>query len=383
MPFTGLGSPEMFAALNNAEDVSPTIAFLSPFETPFLDWLGDSGVVATSTKHEFLEEELRPNYLTTGSAIASATANTGITLSDFGDLLTVGTILENTGANPEIMRVESVVGPLSVLVSRAADGGAVGSLASAAQLFVRGGYALEGNDHPSIDVTRPRRRKVVPVGLFHTPIAISGTQLAINALGGVGTGELSKQETNRVREFLRDLEKEVLHGTFVNSTQTLTTYRGIRGLRAEVTSINSSGITASSFAANAHLYLGDALEACFAAGASENEDWGIVAGRGVFRDMSNMNDTKVQDSNEKESFKRLIREYEGPFGKCSLILSRALQPRELYIVPRNRVKVFPLQGRTAQIKNIAATGDSEKRLLIGEYGVEIHHAYAMARLRTT
>ena len=381
MAFSGLGSPEMFAALNNAEDVSPTISFLSPYETPFLDWLGDSGVVATWTKHEFMEEELRPNLLTTGSAINSATANTGITLTDFGDLLTVGTILENPNSTaPEIMRVASVVGPLSVLVSRAADGGAVGSLASGATLFVRGNYALEGDDHPSIDVTRPRRRKTTPVGLFHIPIAISGTQLAINALGGVGTGELSKQETNRVREFLRDLEKEVLHGTFVNSTQTLSTYRGIRGLRAEVTSINST-ITAASFTANPHLYLGDVWEQAFAAGASENEEWGIVAGRGLFRDMSNMNDTKVQDSNEKESFKRLIRDYEGPFGKAQLILSRALQPRELYIVPRNRVKVFPIQGRSAQILNIAKTGDSEKRMLVGEYGVEIHHAYAMARLR--
>jgi hypothetical protein len=379
--FTGLGSPEMFTALNNAEDVSPTIALLAPDEVPFLNWLGDSGIVAASTKHEFLEEELRPNFLTTGSAIASATANTGVTLSDFGDLLTVGTILENTSAAPEIMRVVSVVGAASVLVARAADGGAVGSLASGQQLYVRGNYGVEGDDHPSIDVSRPRRRKVTPVGLFHIPIAISGTQLAINALNV--RNEMGHQEEARIREALRDLEKEVLHGTFVNSTQTLTTYRGLRGLRAEVTSINSSGITASSFAANPHLYLGDVWEQIFAAGASETEDWGVIAGRTTFRSISNMNDNKVQDSNEKESFKRVIRNYAGPFGAATVILSRWLQPNELYIVPRNRVKVFPLQGRTFQIQTMGKTGDSEKKLLVGEYGVEIHHAYAMGRLRTT
>ena len=47
---------------------------LSADETPLLDWIGDPDRFALDTKHDFLEEELRPNYLTTSTAINSAAA---------------------------------------------------------------------------------------------------------------------------------------------------------------------------------------------------------------------------------------------------------------------------------------------------------------------
>jgi hypothetical protein len=228
-------------------------------------------------------------------------------------------------------------------------------------------------------VTRPRRRKTTTVGLFHVPVAISGTQLAVDVLGNVGD-ELDHQQAARLAEALRDLNKEVIRGTAINSTMTASTYRGIRGLRAEVTSINST-ITASSFTADPHLYIGNVMEQAFAAGASPSEDWGIIAGRTFFRDISNMNSNKVQDSNQSELFKRVIRDYTGPFGRATVILDRWVGATELFVVPRGRVKVVPLQSRNFFVKSIADTGDSAKRLVIGEYGVEVHHAYAMARLR--
>lgn len=380
MAFTGLTSDEMFTAANNAEDVSPTIALLSPTETPFLDWIGFNTVTAMSTKHEFLEEELRPNAVVTAGVMASATANTGVQLADFGDLLTVGTILENTNSTPEVMRVVSIAGPTSVLLARGQDAaGTIGSLTSGTTLRVRGAYGLEGDDHPRRDVSRPRRRKTTPIGLFHIPIAISGTQQAIDVLGNV-TDEYEKQKNLRVLEAIRDYEKELIHGNAVNSTQTSTSYRGVRGLRADVTSINST-VVATSFAADPHLYIGNIHEQCFNAGASTTEEWGILAGTTFFRNISDLNTSKVQDSNQSELFKRVIRDYAGPFGNVTVMLSRWLAPTELYLVPRNRIKPVVLQGRSFQHLEMGRTGDSRQGLIVGEYGVEIHHAYAMARLR--
>ena len=51
----GAGLPEL------AEDVSDVISIVSPFETPLLDVLGDPMRAATSTHHEWLEDELLPN----------------------------------------------------------------------------------------------------------------------------------------------------------------------------------------------------------------------------------------------------------------------------------------------------------------------------------
>lgn len=384
MAFTGYSTHDAFiAGPLNAEDVSPTIALLARDETPLLDWIGDADTFARNTVHEFLEEELRPNYVTTSTAINSATAATGVQLADFGDLLTVGTLLENESAAPEVMQVTSVVGANSVLVSRAFGGGAVGSLAAGAQLFVRGNFALEGADHPGSDVTRPRRRRTTYVGLFHVPIAISGTQLAISANGGsLGNAgnELMHQTNLRIREVLRDLEKEVIRGVVSgNSIGSGTAYRTFNGLRASIGSINST-VTASSFAANPHLYIGDVWEQAFINGASETEDWAVVAGRTYFRNISDMNDSKVEDSNQSEQFKRVIRNYEGPFGRTTVFLSRWLPATSLLLIPRQRVKVVPLQGRAFQVQDIAKTGDSEKRLLVGEYTVEVHHPQAMSQL---
>ncbi len=368
----------------NAEDVSSTIKLLATDETPLLDWLGDPDTFATNTVHEFLEEELRPNYLVNSTAISSDTANTGIRLADFGDLLTVGTVIDletGNGGTTERLQVVSVVGQNSVLVSRNFGSSGVGSLAAGGNLFVAGNYALEGADHPGRDVSRKRRRKTTYVGLFHVPIQISGTQMALNTLGNAGN-EFERQKSMRIREALRDLEKEVVRGVVSgNSIGSNTAYRTFNGLKASIGSINSTVVYAS-FDANPHKYLGDVWEQAYKNGADANEDWGIIAGRSHYRSISNLNDTKVQDSNASEQFKRVIRNYEGPFGRCTVFLSRWIHPEASLLIPRQRVKVVPLQGRAFQILNTAKTGDAENALLVGEYTTEIHHAQAMAQLHT-
>jgi len=44
-----------------SEDVADLIGIISPYETPLLDALGDPMREATSTHHEWLEDELLPN----------------------------------------------------------------------------------------------------------------------------------------------------------------------------------------------------------------------------------------------------------------------------------------------------------------------------------
>lgn len=379
MPFTGLSSHAMFLAGNNAEDVSRTIAMLAQDEVPLLDWLGEPDRFALQTKHEYLEEELRPNYLTTSTAINSATV--GATVADFGDLLTVGTVLEYEGTGGGVIQVTSIVGPSSICFAQNWNGGGhiPNSIAPGVQLFVRGSYALDGQDHPGGDITRKRRRRENGVGLFHLPVAISGTQDAVDVLGDIGS-EIDHQVSMRLREALRDLEKEVIRGV-PGSIGSGTVYRSFRGLRASIGSINST-VALSSFQTNPHLYIGDVWEQAFKNGASESENWGIIAGRTYYRAISNMNDTKVQDSNAREAFKRVIREYEGPFGNCTVFLSRWMPDAGLMIIPRERVKVLPLQKRAFHVQDIAKTGDSEKKLIVGEYTVEDHHPQAMAQLRS-
>lgn len=381
MAFSGLSTNKLFTPNLVGEDISDVIATLSPFEAPFLDWLGDPDVFAQSTKHEYVEDFLSPRYIINSTAITSDTAASGIRINGLGESLTVGTILENEGAAPELMQITSIAGANSVLVSRNYDGSGVGSLAAGNQLYVRWPAAEEGHEHSGMHTARLGNRKANTVGYFSIEIATTGTQIAIagNQLGG---DTYDRARAKIFTETPGRLESEVLRGQLnaVNSLGTTTATRTMLGIRPQITAINST-VTASSFAANPHLYIGNIWEQVYQNGASVTETWAIVAGRTFFRNISDMNDTKVQDSNAREVFKRVIRQYEGPFGQATVFNSRALPSTELLLVPRERVKVVPLQGRSFAYREMGASGDNTKGMVVGEYTVEVHHPSAMGRLR--
>jgi hypothetical protein len=380
MAFSGLSTNKLFTPNLVGEDVSEIIRTLSPYEAPFLDWLGDSdSFAAQSPKHEYVEDFLRPRYIINSTAINSATAATAFQVNGLGEALTVGTILENESAAPEIMQVSSIIGPNSILVTRNYDGTVYGSLAPGGSIFVRWPAAEEGHEHSGAHTARLGTRKANTVGYFSVEIATTGTQQATLVYGN---DSYENARAKVFREIPGLLESEVLRGVLnaTNSLGTATASRTMKGVRSELTAINST-VTATSFATNPHLYIGNVWEQIYQAGAGGSEDWGIVCGRTFFRDISNMNDTKVQDSNAKEVFKRVIREYEGPFGMATVFLSRALPATELLLVPKQRIKVLPLQGRSFSYMEMGRTGDNTKGMVVGEYTVEVHHAGAMARLR--
>lgn len=379
MAFTGLSTNKLFTPSLVGEDISAIMATLTPVEAPLLDWLGDAANFAISTKHEYIQDYLRPNYIIASTAVASATANTALQLNGLGEALTVGTILENESAAPEVVQVVSIVGVNSIVVSRNYDGVGVGSLAAGGQFFVRAPAGLEGTDHDGSHSARLGTRQANTVGLFNIPIATSGTQMAINTLGG------DSYESARAKVFTEvpfRLETEVIRGALnsANSLGTASATRTMKGIRGHLTAVSST-VTATSFAANPHLYIGNVMDSIYSNGASTSEDWGVIAGRTFFRNISDLNDSKVYDSNQSQTFQRQIRSYNGPFGNMTVFLSRALPATELLIVSRQRVKVVPLQYRSFSYLEMARTGDNTKGMVVGEYTVEVHHPDAMGRLR--
>jgi len=379
MAFTGLSTNKLFTPNLVGEDISEIIRTLVPYEAPFLDWLGDADVFAASTKHEYIADFLRPRYVINSTAVNSLDTATIFQVNGLGEALTVGTILENESAAPELMQVTSILGANSIQVSRNYDGSGVGSLAPGGSIFVRWPAAEEGHEHSGSTAQRLGSRQANTVGYFNVEIAASGTSRAVQTLGN-DTYENARSKV--FTEIPGLLESEVLRGRLnaTNSLGTSTATRTMLGIRSHITAISST-VTASSFAANPHLYIGNIHEQVYQAGAATTETWGIVAGRTFFRNMSDLNDTKVQDSNAREVFKRVIRNYEGPFGSVTLFLSRALPATELLLVPKERIKVVPLQARNFTYQEMGKSGDNTKGMVVGEYTVEVHHGSAMGRLR--
>lgn len=378
MAFTGLASNELFSASLIQRDIASMIASLAPKETPILDWLGDSSSFATNIKHEFVEDFMLPNYLVTSTAINSTTAATGVQINGLGLALNVGQLLENESVAPELMQVSSIPGANSVLVNRAYGGGAVGSLAPGQQLYVRAAAGVEGADHSGADTRRLGNPRANTVGLFRMELAQSNTQAALAQVGG---DAWEQRKAKGLIDVMHQLEKEVVRGVLngSNSLATSSTTRTFQGIQSQLTSINST-ITSSSFVANPHLYLSDLMAAMYANGASvDTEEWGIVAGRTWATALSNLNDTKVQDSNQSEVFKRRIREYTGALNSARVFVSRVLPATELLIIPKDRLRVVPLQGRSFSYADMAPSGDNRKGLITGEYTLELFHESAMAR----
>ena len=391
MAFSGLSTNKYFTPNLMGEDVSEIIRTLAPFEAPFLDWLGDPSGFASNTKHEFIEDFMSPRTIINSTAVNSATAATGIQVNGLAEALTIGQILEITGIAPEYLQVTSIVsGGNSILVNRNFDGSGVGSLAAGGTIRVKAPTAEEGHEHAGLNTTHLGNRRANTVGYFNIEIGATNTSRAVNLYGG-DSYEMTRAK--RLRELPALLEAEVLTGVWnsVNSLGTSTAATGgrtMQGLRTMIQSpgnnlpVNSSVVDAS-FSANPHLYLGDAFQNIFNNGAATTETWGIIADAQYFRDISNMNDTKVLDSNKSELFQRVIRNYVGPFGHATVFLSRALRTRELFVVPRERVRVLPLQSRNFNYIEMGLTGDNVKGELVGEYTVEGYHTGAMARIRTS
>jgi hypothetical protein len=278
------------------------------------------------------------------------------------------------------MQITSIVGANSIVASRNYDGLAGGSLAPGGSLFVRERTALSGADHSGADSRRLGALKTNTVGHFRIELAQSNV---VESLALIAQGDAWPNKTAKAfRDQLGGLQKGVIRG-HTNAAASLgstTATRTMNGLRQEITAI-SSIITASSFAANPHLYIGNVWEQAFINGAQTEETWGIIAGSTWYKNISDLNDTKVTDSNASETFQRTIRTYVGPFGRAEVFGSIDLSATELLILPRERVRVIPMQSRSMNYLEMAVTGDNRKALIVGDYSLEVHSQSGMARLR--
>ena len=378
MAFSGQDTYDLITARLTPEDVSDLAIPLIPKEAPLIAFLGGLSrtAVTGNLTHEYVEDFLLPNFIAVSTAVNSATAATGITINGLGEALTVGTILENE-ASAERLQVSSIPGPNSILVTRNYDGAGVGSLVVGGTLRVLAHTGVEGQDHTGAHTTRLGVRKANTVGYYKLEFSVSGSQIAGPVYGA------NRYEDAIAKGIVQGLwmqENEIVAGVLntANSLGTVTATRTLKGLRAHLTTVNST-VAAASFSANPHLYIGNVFQSAYDNGASPTESWAIVAGPTFYRDISNLNDTKVQDSNASESFKRVIRQYTGPFGGAEVILSRALKATELLIVSRERVR--PGTFRPWTRIPIARQGDNQKDMLVAEMTLEVHHEAAMARLR--
>jgi hypothetical protein len=368
----GAGLPEL------AEDVSDVISIVSPFETPLLDVLGDPLRAATSTHHEWLEDELLPNKDTVNDiAIDDPETETQFDVEN-GDRFRAGDQIQCEGT-AELMLVTAVAGD-TLTVIRGYAGTPAHELASGAVVNILGNAALEGGDKPAARFTT-RSRKGNYTQIFTAAVEVSGSDLAASQLGLADEMDYQKQE--RLRELLRDLESTVINGgsPTANPQGSGTVRRTMKGVLAHLT---SNVFTAG--------------DSGFPSGEALDEEMLNYALRRIWENSCGSVDTIVVGGFQKRkintflsalrgytatdtTYRDRITAYESDFGLCRIVTTRWMPQDAVMLLDSSRVKVLPLSGRSFHFKPLASGGDYECGELIGEYTLELRNEAAHGVIR--
>jgi hypothetical protein len=376
MAFTGKATYDAGSALPEiAEDVADLVSIVSPYETPLLDHLGDPARPATSTYHEWIEDELLPNTDTidqTSWSDASSDATFGV---DHVAYFRVGDQVRPNGSS-ELLLVTAVnTATDQVTVVRGYGATTPEDLVDGQTLHILGNAALEGDDAPEARFST-RVRKGNWTQIFTAGVRVSGSDLAVKKLSV--SDELDYQKQERLRELLRDLESTVINGAAPESTpQGSSTVR--RTMRGVIPSINTNVFQPGVDSVPGGGDLSESqLNYCLRRiweQSSSRIDTIVVNGYQKRRINSFVLSARSFGS-EDERFVDLVNIYESDFGICRVILCRSMPADSVLLLDSSRVSVLPLAGRSMQYKSLASTGDYESGEVLGEYTLELRNENA-------
>jgi len=379
MAFTGKATYSAGTTLPElAEDVSDLIGIISPYETPLLDALGDPLREATSTHHEWLEDELLPNKdAINDSTYTDPDVDTTFVV-DNGSRFRVGDQIQVEGSE-ELMLVTGV-NSNTLTVVRGYAGTVAENLADNQVINILGNAALEGADKPGARFTN-RSWCGNYTQIFAAAVEVSGTDMAASQLGLADEMDYQKQE--RLRELLRDLENTVINGGQpVSNPQggdsVRRTMNGIiQHLATNVFHTGDSGFPSGNDLdeAKVNYVLRKIWEI-----SSGNVDLIVVGGFQKRKINAFSADSRSFGANDT-TFTDMISIYESDFGVCRIVTSRWMPQDAALLLDSSRVKVLPLAGRSFYFKPLASGGDYECGELIGEYTLELRSEAAHGLIR--
>ena len=379
MAFTGKATYSAGTTLPElAEDVSDLIGIISPYETPLLNALGEPMREATSTHHEWLEDELLPNKdAVNDNTFTDPDVDTEFVV-DHGSRFRVGDQIQIEGAG-ELMLVTGV-DTNTLTVIRGYAGTIAEDLADNQVINILGNAALEGADKPSARFTN-RIRCGNYTQIFTAAVEVSGTDVAASQLGLADEMDYQKQE--RLRELIRDLENTVINGgrPASNPEGSGSVRRSMKGVIQHLTT-NVFHTGDIGFPAGADLdeaKINYVLRQIWE-NSSGNVDLIVVGGFQKRKINSFCADSRAYGANDT-TFTDMISIYESDFGVCRIITTRWMPQDAVLLLDSSRVNVLPLAGRSFCFKPLASSGDYECGELIGEYTLELRNEAAHGLIR--
>ena len=379
MAFTGKATYSAGVTLPElAEDVSDLIGIVSPYETPFLDALGDPMREATSTHHEWLEDELLPNKDAINDDTYTDPAADTVFVVDNGSRFRVGDQIQVEGAE-ELMVVTGIDND-TLTVIRGYAGTTAENLADNQIINILGNAALEGADKPSARfTTRTRRGNYTQI--FTAAVEVSGTDIAASQLGLADEMDYQKQE--RLRELLRDLENTVINGgqpasSPEGSGEVRRSMKGIfQHLSTNVFHTGDTGFPTGNDLNEAKINY--VLRKIW---EKSNGNVDLIVAGGFQKRKVNAFTAESRSYTARDTiFTDMVNIYESDFGICRIVTTRWMPQDAVLFLDSSRANVLPLGGRSFHFKPLASSGDYECGELIGEYTLELKNEAAHGLIR--
>jgi len=379
MAFTGKATYSAGTTLPElAEDVSDLIGIVSPYETPLLDALGDPLREATSTHHEWLEDELLPNKdAINDNTFTDPDVDTEFDV-DNGSRFRVGDQIQVEGSE-ELMLVTGISDD-TLTVVRGYAGTTAEDLADNQVINILGNAAVEGADKPGARFTN-RSRCSNYTQIFTATVEVSGTDMAASQLGLAD--ELDYQKQERLRELIRDLENTTINGgqPTSNPQGSGSVRRSMKGIVQHV-STNVFHTGDSGFPSGTDLdetKINYVLRQIWE-NSNGNVDLIVVGGYQKRKINTFTADSRSYAAGDT-TFTNMINIYESDFGVCRIATSRWIPQDTVLLLDSSRVNVLPLAGRSFHFKPLASGGDYECGELIGEYTLELKNEAAHGLIR--
>lgn len=347
-------------------DVEDAIYMISPFDVPFLGTYGpDRGSVlgrdtTTSTKIEWLEDELVPGSDTLNGAILAGDGDITVDNSDrfkVNDLIRIG---------DEFMRVTAVDTPGAgdLTVQRSWGTPAAAGAADGATVLILGNLPSEGDD-PVSGINFQRVQPFNYTQIYQDEVEVTRSEEK-EAKYGVRS-ESSYQIGKRLKENAIKLERNLILGT--REQDTTGRRRSHGGLDFFITTGVDSSTT--DISATDGVALLDQLQNSFDRGGMVDI---LAVGGTQKRKLSTLNRDDIRFAREENIRGAVVDYFDSDFGRIYIVLNRWIPTRFAFGLEKQYIDVVWFDPFFVEL--LAKTGDRQQWELIGEVSMKVRNEKA-------
>jgi len=354
------------------EDLSDVYQMLVGEIKNTLERIGIGGPAAKATRHEWVEGELGSNVSATAAAGAAATAGSTVSVTVVtgdGEKFRVGDIFRIVAASATgggYYRVTAIATDTLTCVA-GPDGVDCPAYANGAVIQIVARPVLENasisNTDRTADVIRSTAYNYTQI--FYDYVEVTDTQEAIDKAGV--KSDVAEQTNAKLREIDRQMNTTLLMGKRSATAGSTTVVRHAGGLNHF---LQGGNVVDASGAALSLTLINRLARDIYDDGG--NPDL-IIAHPIQKQKISQLYADRVFVSQGHGEIGENVGKVLTDFGEVSVIMDNQAPSDRVFLVDTSRIKVIPLQGRAIGIEVLARDGLVQRKLVSGEYTVEVRN----------